>query len=66
MTLDQQIEQTRSLLDFAQKFRQGVEELTEGAAKPVLIAQADATVAKIASALHDLEALASVNTATLQ
>ena len=59
MTLTQQIARVCRELDFAQTFRENIAGLTEGPAKPALLAQADATVAKIEAALRDLEALAA-------
>jgi hypothetical protein len=66
MTVDEQITKTRCLLDFAQKFRRGVADLTHGEAKAAVLARADATIAKIEAALRDLQALASLSTETLQ
>lgn len=66
MTIDEQIAEVRRLLDFTQKFRQGIADLTEGPAKPTLLASADATVAKVQAALATLEALAATGPETLQ
>ena len=66
MTLNEQIARVRHELDFARTFRENIAGLTEGPAKPALLAQADATLAKIEAALRDLEALAATGPETIQ
>jgi hypothetical protein len=55
MTRQEQIAAARSALDFARKFRAGIEELTHGPAKPALLAQADAVIANGEMVLARLE-----------
>jgi hypothetical protein len=45
MTPAEQIAAARRALEFARKFRAGVEELTEGPFKPEMLARADAVIA---------------------
>ena len=55
MTLAEQIAVARRELEFARAFRDGIDQLTEGPAKPEMLAEADALIAKGELVLARLE-----------
>jgi hypothetical protein len=65
MTRDKEIAAVRRLLDHARAFRACVEELTEGPAKPALLAKADAVIANGELVLARLEHASAPLSATL-
>jgi hypothetical protein len=65
MTRQEEIAAARQWLDFARTFRAGIEELTTGAAKRTLLAQADAVIANGEMVLARLEHPSAPVTATL-